>query len=321
MPKRPSLVFPLVAVTTSLWMAASTSALGADCEALIATFNKTIDLGQEDSAQQAVDEIATDGSCGAYQVVAQRRLAAFRLRAAHLLMARGRPATDYERLLASSDSVQVLWQAAATVGDVRFGERRFAEAAMAFDRAIEILKNQSLTPKAPSTFDVNSVLQRAAQARILAANPNDNGPAQVVKSARDTRDGTIGGMYSPSVRGLVPQNVPVPITFEYGTATFTPIGEDAARELASVLREQHPARVTLVGHTDSRGTAEYNQSLSRERAEAVARFLRDNGVSATIQALGKGATEPLKIEDTSGLTQDDLYALNRRVEWRRAEGR
>jgi outer membrane protein OmpA-like peptidoglycan-associated protein len=301
-------------------MAASTTALGADCEALIATFNKYIDLGQEDSAQQAVNQIATDGTCGAYQVVVQRRLAAFRLKAAHLLMARGRPATDYEHLLTSADSVQVLWQAAATVGDVRFGERRFAEAAMAFDRAIEILKNPSLTPTAPSTFDVNSLLQRAAQARILAANSNDNGPPHLVKTVRENRDGTIGGMYSPSVRGLVPQNIPVPITFEYGTSMFTPVGEEAARELTAVLKEQHPGRVTLIGHTDSRGTAEYNQSLSRERAEAVARFLRQNGVDAAIHALGKGATEPLKIEDTSGLTQDDLYALNRRVEWRRAEG-
>jgi len=32
---------------------------------------------------------------------------------------------------------------------------------------------------------------------------------------------------------------------------------------------------------------------------------------------GKGASEPIRLPDTSGLTQEDIYALNRRVEWRR----
>jgi outer membrane protein OmpA-like peptidoglycan-associated protein len=308
----------LFALTTLAWGLATASAFAGGCDELIANFNNDIDLGREESAQQAVEQIATDARCGAYQVLVQRRLAAFRLRAAHLQMARGRPASDYERLLTASDSVHVLWQAAATLGDVRFGERRFAEAAIAFDRAIEILKNPSLTPTPPSTFDVNSVLQRAAQARILAANSTGGGePPKFVKAARDDRDGTVGGMYSPSVRGIVPQNIPIPITFEYGKAVFTPVGEEAARELAGVLKEQHPSRITLVGHTDSRGATEYNGTLSRERAEAVARFLHDNGVTAAVETLGKGASEPLKIQDTSGLTQDDLYALNRRVEWRR----
>ena len=307
----------LVACATLFWSLVSTSVFAAGCEELIASFNKDIDLGREESAQHAVDRIATDATCGANQVLAQRRLAAFRLRAAHLLMARGRPAADYERLLTAADSVQVLWQAAATLGDVRFGERRFPEAAIAFDRAIEILKNPSLTPAPPSTFDVNGLFQRAAQARLLAANSINSEGAKFVKNARDDRDGTIGGMYSPSVRGIVPQNIPVPITFEYGTTAFTPVGGEAARELVAVLKEQHPGRVTLVGHTDSRGAAEYNLTLSRERAEAVAQFLRENGVDAAIETSGKGAAEPLKIEDTSGLTQDDLYALNRRVEWRR----
>ena len=32
---------------------------------------------------------------------------------------------------------------------------------------------------------------------------------------------------------------------------------------------------------------------------------------------GRGANEPLKLFDSSGLSQDDIYTLNRRVEWRR----
>jgi outer membrane protein OmpA-like peptidoglycan-associated protein len=57
--------------------------------------------------------------------------------------------------------------------------------------------------------------------------------------------------------------------------------------------------------------------LSHARAQAVAEFLRQNGIDATIETVGKGMTDPVRIEDASRLTQEDIYALNRRVEWRR----
>ena len=57
--------------------------------------------------------------------------------------------------------------------------------------------------------------------------------------------------------------------------------------------------------------------LSEDRANAVAKYLYDNGVEAKIKTVGMGASDPMHLSDTSGLTQDDMYALNRRVEWRR----
>ena len=100
-------------------------------------------------------------------------------------------------------------------------------------------------------------------------------------------------------------------------ATLTPVGEDAARDLLRAVEEQRPDRIRLVGHTDIRGGAEYNVSLSRERAEAVAAFMRRNGVDVPIETVGVGSSEPMKVEDSAGLTQDDIYALNRRVDFMR----
>ena len=161
-------------------------------------------------------------------------------------------------------------------------------------------------------------MERSAQSRLLAANlrSGDEGGG-FVRTARNQRDGKLGGVYAPSVRGIVPRALPVPITFEYRKASFTSIGEQAARELATAIREQQAQRVVLVGHTDVRGEPEFNVRLSVDRAEAVANFLRDNGVNIPVETIGKGATEPMQLTDTSGLTQDDIYALNRRVEWRR----
>jgi outer membrane protein OmpA-like peptidoglycan-associated protein len=233
-------------------------------------------------------------------------------------MARGRPVSDYERLLLAAQTPEVLWQASATLGEVRFGERRFVEAAEAYDRAIEIIKNETATPVAPTKFDIEGLVERSGEARLLAASGTGAaGTEQFVKTARDQRDGTVGGLYSRSVRGIVPHAIPVPITFEYGGTSFTRVGEEAARELLMALQQQRPAHVLLVGHTDVRGATEFNMKLSRDRADAVAAFLRQNGLTAPVSAEGRGANDPIRLSDTSGLSEDDIYALNRRVEWRR----
>jgi outer membrane protein OmpA-like peptidoglycan-associated protein len=296
----------------------SASARAADCSQLVEEFNRAVDAGREAEAQLLTDRVAMDAQCGRFQIAVQRRLAAFRLAAVQFLMARGRPSADYERLLTDAERSEVLWQASATMGEVRFGERRFVDAAMAFDRAIEIVKNETRTPAAPSKFEIEGLIDRAGQARLLAANlasANENGG--FVKTARDQRDGRLGGIYSPSVRGIVPRAIPVPITFDYAKTSFTAVGKEAAQELLSAIKEQKPDRIKLVGHTDVRGSAETNMTLSNARAEAVAAFLRENGVDASVETVGKGANEPIKLNDTSGLTQEDMFSLNRRVEWRR----
>jgi len=293
-------------------------ARAADCSQVVDEFNRAVDAGREAEAQLLTDRIAMDAQCGRFQIAVQRRLAAFRLAAVQFLMARGRPSADYERLLTDAERPEVLWQASATMGEVRFGERRFVEAAMAFDRAIEIVKNETRTPVAPSKFEIEGLVDRAGQARLLAANlASANESGGFVKTARDQRDGSLGGIYSPSVRGIVPRAIPVPITFDYAKTSFTGVGKEAAQELLSAIKEQKPDRIKLVGHTDVRGSAETNMSLSTARAEAVATFLRENGVDASVETVGKGANEPIKLNDTSGLTQEDMYSLNRRVEWRR----
>ena len=287
-----------------------------DCKPLIEQFNKAIDAAQESEAQEIIDKIAGSADCGRHQTAAQSRLAALRLSATQILMARGRPVSEYERLLTAAEAPEVLWQASATLGEVRFGERRFAEAAEAYDRAIAIVKNETLTLARPEKFEIEGLLSRSAQARLLAVNVKmADGTTQFVQTARDQRDGTLGGIYSRSVRGIEPQAVPVPITFEYAKATFTPIGEQAVRELAEALREQRPARLRLIGHTDARGSDETNMKLSAARAEAVAAYLKEAGIPSTIETGGVGSTEPVQLLDAAGLSQEDIYALNRRVEF------
>jgi outer membrane protein OmpA-like peptidoglycan-associated protein len=315
--QRPRLQLLAAAIAGCL-LATASPAVAADCKQLLEQFNQAIDNAREAEAQGTIDKIAGSPDCGQFQTRAQLRFAALRLSAAQILMARGRPVAEYERLLTSAEKTEVLWQASATLGEVRFGERRFAEAAEAYDRAIAIVKDETLTPTKPEKFEIEGLLMGSAQARLLAANVKmADGTTRFVQTARNQRDGTLGGIYSRSVRGITPQAVPVPITFEYAKTKFTPIGEQAVRELADALREQRPARITLIGHTDVRGSDENNMKLSEARAEAVATYLREAGVGTVVETKGVGASEPVKLLDSAGLSQDDIYALNRRVEFTR----
>jgi OOP family OmpA-OmpF porin len=52
--------------------------------------------------------------------------------------------------------------------------------------------------------------------------------------------------------------------------------------------------VIVTGHTDRLGSQQYNQKLSEKRAEAIAAYLKGKGVSAPIETLGAGKTQPIK---------------------------
>ena len=288
------------------------------CTPLLDKLNTAVAAKDINAAASEADAIAVSAECGQFQVNAQRRVAALRLSAAQEMMAANQPVADYEPLLVAADSPQVLWQASATLGEIYFSARRFADAAADYQQAIEIIKNETRTPKAPPADTISDLIQRAAQARILAANPtSDNPQGSFVPAEKDHRSGVLGGIYSENVRGIVPVSIPVPITFDFNKSSFTSIGTEAAQELLEALKEQKPGRVILIGHTDRRGADDYNQKLSERRAQAVADFLKSNGIDATIDAEGRGASEPVDVTATANLTEDDVDALNRRVEWRR----
>lgn len=80
----------------------------------------------------------------------------------------------------------------------------------------------------------------------------------------------------------------------------------------SVIRQKKNWKIELTGHTDERGSEDYNLELSRQRVEAVANYLISKGVeSARFKLIGEGKRRPL-----SGGKDEAAHALNRRVEIR-----
>ena len=81
------------------------------------------------------------------------------------------------------------------------------------------------------------------------------------------------------------------------------IRSDAAgnlRALAQSLDKYPNTNLTIVGHTDSVGTEDYNQSLSQRRATSASNYLVSQGVSAArLTAVGRGGRLPVSLRARS----------------------
>lgn len=103
-------------------------------------------------------------------------------------------------------------------------------------------------------------------------------------------------------------NVPSDVSFDTGRADIRPQMRPVLDEIGRNLDAS--VRVTVVGHTDSTGSDQINDPLSRERAMAVRDYLGARGVSSSrISIAGRGSHEPVASNET-----DAGRAANRRVE-------
>lgn len=100
------------------------------------------------------------------------------------------------------------------------------------------------------------------------------------------------------------------VKFQSGKWELTPEGEARLMELATRLKgENRNVYLEIQGHTDATGSAEYNNRLGQERAEAVRRFLAKQGVALNrIATISYGEDEPVAANNSR-----DGRAQNRRV--------
>ena len=100
------------------------------------------------------------------------------------------------------------------------------------------------------------------------------------------------------------------VHFDFDKATLKPEAMTVLNEAAALLQKHERVVVEVAGHTDSKGSEEYNQGLSERRANAVKDYLNSKGVRASrLTARGYGESRPVASNDT-----DEGRAENRRVE-------
>lgn len=131
---------------------------------------------------------------------------------------------------------------------------------------------------------------------------------------------TPGEATAPKMRGIKPINpaaseapkaVSMELTFEFNSARLSGEAKQVLGNLGGALQDQklkdYPFRIE--GHTDSKGSAAYNQRLSERRAQSVKTYLvgRLGIESRRLETVGKGEAEPLDPNDPEN-------AANRRVQ-------
>jgi len=99
------------------------------------------------------------------------------------------------------------------------------------------------------------------------------------------------------------------ILFAFAKSDLSATAQSNLDKLAAVLKEYPDTDIEVQGHTDGRGSDEYNMALSERRAGTVADYLRSKGISSSrITTKGFGKTAPIASNDT-----DEGRAQNRRV--------
>lgn len=100
------------------------------------------------------------------------------------------------------------------------------------------------------------------------------------------------------------------ILFDFDSAALRSSSRDELREMADVFNRYNDTTIVVAGHTDSKGSASYNQRLSNRRADAVSNYLENLGVRGSrLDAVGYGESRPKASNDTASGRQ-----RNRRVE-------
>lgn len=100
------------------------------------------------------------------------------------------------------------------------------------------------------------------------------------------------------------------IFFDYNKASLRTASEDELQIVINFMQENSSLKIEISGHTDNRGSHDYNQQLSENRAHAVVDYLVAHGIKKErLVFKGYGEEEPIAKNDT-----EENMQLNRRTE-------
>lgn len=153
---------------------------------------------------------------------------------------------------------------------------------------------------------------------IKTIEPNSAGEFVYVRLDPEVKSVTLTNELRQQVRVAAGDEIKLPdVYFDLDKSDLTARSLRSLNKLVTLLRTNPDIRVELAGHTDSRGSAEYNAKLSQKRIDAVVTYLIKQGVSAD-RISGKGYGEDkLRNHCRDGVPcTEDEHAENRRTEFK-----
>jgi outer membrane protein OmpA-like peptidoglycan-associated protein len=152
--------------------------------------------------------------------------------------------------------------------------------------------------------------KRGAIAGVIAGGA----AGAIVGAMMDKQEKELRQIQGVDVQRTAPDELKVTVgndvLFDTNSAALRSASRTSLREMADVFDKYPNSIISVQGHTDSVGTAAYNQKLSVRRADSVADYLQTLGVnSSRLETLGYGESQPKASNSTASGRQE-----NRRVE-------
>lgn len=145
---------------------------------------------------------------------------------------------------------------------------------------------------------------------IVGQTSSLEGFATGVAATADNLDARLSRLGAKVSDTEVVIQLPGAILFDFDSSTIRPDAARALNDVAEVIKAYAQRPVRIDGHTDSIASDDYNQSLSKRRAQSVMDWLASHGIERTrITSQGFGETKPVASNDDAAGRQ-----RNRRVE-------
>jgi len=169
-------------------------------------------------------------------------------------------------------------------------------------------------PVLATTLVMTGCASRKPAAEIQAGqNPNSAGTVSTEGLSEDAALNA-QNLAGASAKGVTAANKAFlakrVVHFDYDSSDLSNDDYQTLQAHAQFLVANANSKVALTGHTDERGTREYNMALGERRAKAVESFLITNGVAATqLEAVSYGKEMPINAGHN-----ENAWKENRRVE-------
>ncbi len=134
--------------------------------------------------------------------------------------------------------------------------------------------------------------------------------------SRDTFE--LSAKLIPKEEKIAPFTTLKNVYFNYDSDRLTTESKKYLNRLVKIMVKHPELNVEVIGHTDAKGTAQYNKNLSEERARSVTNYLQKKGTSGhRITKKGKGEKYPIALNTyQDGRDCPEGRNYNRRVEFK-----
>jgi outer membrane protein OmpA-like peptidoglycan-associated protein len=138
---------------------------------------------------------------------------------------------------------------------------------------------------------------------------------RVAVAASEEEEVAVSIMLDPIEEIITPERINLdPIYFDFDQSNITAKAAFELDKLVQIMSKYPNLVINATSHTDSRGSASYNEKLSDSRAKTTVQYLISQGIDKSrVSGVGKGESE-LKVDCGNNCT-DEEHQLNRRSEF------